>query len=119
MRLAFTAALLALALGAVGAPVAFVADLRGTATIEGNGKLTFLAELTPGTRLLLGSNATAAITYAATGAEYGLAGPGQFLVSADEVTAERGAKPKRRTVTALTDGKVVQQAAQTATASLR
>lgn len=119
MRLAFAAVLLSLALGAAGEPVAFVADIRGTATIEGNGKLTFLAELAPGTRLLLGTNATAAITYASTGAEYGLSGPGQFLVTPEEVTAERGTKPRRRTVTALSDGRVVQQAAQTATASLR
>ena len=106
------------ALGAGGAPVAFVADIRGNATIEGNGKLTFLAELAPGTRLLLGTNASAAITYASSGAEFAISGPGQFLVSADEVTAERGARPKRRAVATLGTG-VVARAAQTATASLR
>lgn len=119
MRLSLAAVLLATGLAAVASPVAFVADIQGTATIEGNGKLTFLAELSPGTRLLLGSKATAAITYAATGTEYGLAGPGQFLVTAEEVTAERGSKPRKRSVTALSDGQVVKQAAQTATASLR
>ena len=119
MRLFLGAVLLSSGLASGGAPVAFVADINGTATIEGNGKLTFLAELNPGTRLLLGSKATAAITYAATGTEYSLAGPGQFLVTADEVTAERGTKPKRRTVTALSDGQTVKHAAQTATASLR
>jgi hypothetical protein len=82
-----------------------VADINGAATIEGNGKLTFLAELSPGTRVLLGTNATAAITYAASGAEYSLAGPGQFLVTAEEVTAERGTKPKRRAVTPLSMAK--------------
>lgn len=107
------------ALGAWAAPVAFVADIRGNATIEGDGKLAFLAELAPGTRLLLGTNASAAITYVGSGAEFAITGPGLFLVSADEVTAERGAKPKRRTVTALTNTGVVARAAQTATASLR
>ncbi len=122
MRFARAAILLAgalAALGAWGAPVAFVADIRGNATIEGNGKLTFLAELAPGTRLLLGTNASAAITYASSGAEFAISGPGQFLVSANEVTAEKGARPKRRTVSTLTGTGVVARAAQTATASLR
>jgi hypothetical protein len=113
------ALLLAAAFAATAAPVAFVADIRGNATIEGDGKLSFLAEISPGTRLLLGSNATAAITFAATGVEFVLAGPGEFLVSADEVTAAKGAKPKRRMVVALADPDVVGRAAHTATASLR
>lgn len=119
MRLPLAAVLLSTALAAAGSPVAFVADLQGTATIEGNGKLTFLAMLSPGTRLLLGSKATASITYAATGAEFSLVGPGEFVVTAEEVAAHRGAKPKRRAVSPLSDGQVVQKAAQTATASLR
>ena len=100
-------------------PVAFVADVRGNATIEGNGPLTFLAELPPGTRVLLGTNAMAAITYALSGAEYSIAGPGQFLVGLAEVVAERGASPRHRSVTALGDSTVVAKAAHTATASLR
>lgn len=119
MRPALAAVLLAAALGAAAAPVAFVADVRGAATIEGGGKLTFLAELSPGARLMLGSHATAAVTYAATGTEFSLAGPGQFLVNADEVVAERGAAPKRRAVSSLSDASVVSRASQTATASLR
>jgi hypothetical protein len=107
------------ALAAQAFPVAFVADIRGNATIEGDGKLTFLAELAAGTRLLLGTNATAAITYASSGAEFSIVGPGQFMVSAEEVTAEKGSKPKRRTVAALGTTGVVARAAQTATASLR
>lgn len=89
------------------------------ATIEGNGPLTFLAELPAGTRVLLGSNAAAAITYASSGSEYSIAGPGQFLVRAEDVVAEKGATPKRRAVAALSDGAVVARAAHTATASLR
>ena len=122
MRLSIAALLLAVAATAPtarGAPVAFVADLRGVATIEGNGALRFLAELPAGTRVMLGSNATASITYAATGTEFSLTGPGQFLVSASEVVAERGRPPKPRSVPSLSDHAVVARAAQTATASLR
>ena len=116
---AFLLAIALLALPAQAGPVAFVADIHGVATIEGNGPLTFLAELPVGTRILLGSNATASITYAQTGAEFSIQGAGQFLVRAEDVVAERGSAPKRRNVAALSDTAVVARAAQTATASLR
>lgn len=119
MRRFLAAAFLAVAGGAMGAPVAFVTDLRGSATIEGEGKLTFLAELSPGARLMLGSHASASIAYAASGTEFALSGPGQFLVNAEDVTAERGPPPLRRTVASLSDRTVIARAAQTATASLR
>lgn len=119
MRVALAGAFLALALGAHAAPVAFVADIRGNATIEGNGRLMFLAELPEGTRILLGSGGVVSITYATTGAEFTINGPGEFLVGGSEVKAEMGAAPKRRTVTTLVDPAVVGRAAQSATASLR
>lgn len=119
MRARFAALLLAVSLAAGAAPVAFVADIRGNATIEGDGRLAFLTELSPGTRLLLGTNASAAITYAASGAEFSVTGPGKFLVSAEEVTAEAGAKPRRRVVVVLGDPAIVARAAQAATASVR
>ena len=123
MRAGSAALLLAAALAALAAratgPVAFVADIRGAATIEGNGPLTFLAELPSGTRVLLGSHATASITYAASGAEFSISGPGQFLVGATEVVAEKGGSPRRRAVAALSDATIVGKASQTATASLR
>jgi hypothetical protein len=100
-------------------PVAFVADLQGNSTIEGDGKVSFLAELAPGTRLLLGTGATVAVTYASTGAEFTLRGPGEFLVSATEVKAERGAAPVRRTVSVLPDPALISQVSRTANASLR
>jgi len=115
------AALFALAACAAQAAqaVAFVADLQGNATIEGNGKVTFLGELAPDTRLLLGTGATVAVTYAASGAEYTLRGPGEFLVTAKEVKAERGAAPTRRTVSVLPDPAVISKVSRTANASLR
>jgi hypothetical protein len=117
---------LAFALIAAGAlaanaaePVAFVADLQGNATIEGDGKVNFLAELAAGTRLLLGTGATVAVTYASTGSEFTFHGPGEFLVAAAEVKAERGVAPKKRTVSVLPDPAVVAKASRTANASLR
>ena len=114
------AAALVIAAAALAAdPVAFVADLQGNATIEGDGKLGFLAELPAGTRLLLGTGATVAVTYASSGAEFTLKGPGEFLVSAGEVKAERGAAPKKRTVAVVPDPAVIAKLSRTANASLR
>ena len=114
-------ALLALAAAAAEPAVAFVADLKGSATIEGDGTLGFLAELPAGTRLLLGTGATVSVTYAASGTEFALSGPGEFTVTASEVRADRGAAPARRAVLSLSDPGVVSRAVRgtTATASLR
>ena len=119
IRRAAFAVIAALALAAQAGPVAFVADLKGNATIEGDGNVAFLAELSAGTRLLLGTNATVAVTYAATGAEFTLVGPGEFLVAPAEIRVEKGLAPTRRTVTVLPDPGVVARVSRTATASLR
>ncbi len=100
-------------------PVAFVADRKGSSTIEGDGNVAFLAELSPGTRLLLGTNATLAVTYAASGMQFTLTGPGEFRVDATEVRAERGPAPTHRTGAALADPGVVTRISRAATASLR
>jgi len=123
IRAAAGALLAAFALVAAAAepPVAFVADLKGIATIEGDGALGFLAELPAGTRLLLGSGAMVSITYAASGTEFALAGPGEFTLTPTDVRADRGATPLKRAVLSLSDPGVVSRAAHgtTATASLR
>jgi len=119
-RALLAAAAFAAALAASAAdPVAFVADLKGNATIEGNGRVKFLTELAPGTRLLLGTGATLAVTYATSGAEFTLVGPGEFVITPDEVRAEKGATPTRRTVTTVKDSGVVSKASQLASASIR
>jgi len=114
-------AFVAFAASAAEPAVAFVADLKGSATIEGDGSLAFLAELPAGTRLLLGTGATVSITYAASGTEFALSGPGEFTIAAGEVRADRGATPSKRAVLTLSDPTVVSRAAHgnTATASLR
>jgi hypothetical protein len=119
IRLALAATLLACGLGALAANVAFVADVRGNATIEGDGKLNFLTELAPGTRVLLGTGATAAITFVASGTEYTVTGPGEFSVTAGEVTADKGRPPVKRAVLALPNPGVVTRLSEAATASVR
>lgn len=120
IRAAVAAAAAALALGAAAAsPVAFVTDVGGSATIEGDGKVAFLAELEAGTRLFLGTGARVSVTFARSGSEFALAGPGEFLVSAEGVVAERGAAPARHDVPKLADTAVIARLSRSATASLR
>lgn len=119
MRRTLACLLLALCAGAQAANVAFVADIRGNVTIEGNGKLSFLAELASGTRLLLGSGASVAVTFAASGSEFSIVGPGEYLVTPVEVKMEKGLPPVKRTVMKLTDPGVVARVSQAATASVR
>jgi hypothetical protein len=59
------------------------------------------------------------VTYASTGAEFTLRGPGEFVVSASEVKAARGASPTRRAVSVLRDPALISQVSRTANASLR
>lgn len=119
MRFSLAAAVLAAALGAHAGPVAFVADVRGSATIEGDGKLDFLAELPAGTRVLLGTGATASIAFAGSGAEYEIKGPGRFRVDEREVAAENGAPPAAREGVAVVDRQVVARVGKAARASTR
>jgi hypothetical protein len=117
-------ATLAIILGAAAAcafaaePVAFVADVKGSANIEGDGKVGFLAELAAGTRLLLGTGASVAVAYAASGAEFSFVGPGEFTVTESEVRADKGAKPTRKGMQPLSGAGVVARA-NTAAASVR
>lgn len=120
IRVAAASLAAALAFAAhAGAPVAFVSDVKGSVTIEGDGMLGFLAELAAGTKLLVGSGATVVVTYGASGSEFTLAGPGEFRIDEREVSTAKGARPARRTVTALPDPTVVARVSRTATASLR
>src|SRR5512141_1386472 len=96
-----------------GAPVAFVADVKGSATIEGDGRLAFLTELEPGMRIFLGTGATAVLTYAASGAEFSLSGPGEFAVNASEVKADKGAVPARRDVSRISDTSTIARVSRT------
>ena len=100
-------------------PVAFVADLSGNASIEGDGKVRFLSELAPGTRLLVGTNAVVVVTYAMSGTEYTARGPGEFTVGDTDLKADRGTLPVKRAVPKLKDPATLSAISRTATASVR
>ncbi len=119
-RALLAVALLAAALIARAAtPVAFVADVKGDATLEGANRLAFLAELAPGARLTLAAGAVATIVFAESGAEFAAKGPGEFVVEAAGLKAAKGPAPARRQMAATASPAVVARVSQSATASLR
>jgi hypothetical protein len=118
-RLATVCACFVLSTAFAAAPVAFVTDIQGGATIAGNGKVAFLGELVAATRLVLDKGAKVGVMYSASGTEFTMAGPGEFLIDTTEAKAIKGTAPARRNVAQLADPGVVARVSQSATASLR
>jgi len=109
-----------LACGAQAAdPVAFVSDFKGDVTLNGVGRPSFLAELLPGSTLVLGEHSTAAVMYVVSGESFSVKGPGEFVIARQGVKAVRGAEPSVRVPAIRASAKVLIQVSRTATASLR
>ncbi len=120
LRLASMAAgLWLVAASACAAAVAFVTDLKGDVRIAGGAKVAFLGELDASTRLVLEMGARLTVIYTASGVEYTITGPGEYLVDATEVKSLKGPAPARRTVVARPDPVVVARLAESAMASVR
>ena len=100
-------------------PVAFVSDFRGDVAMNGAGRPPFLAELIPGTKLVLGAEATATVMYVVSGEEFLLKGPGDFTVTRQGVKAVKGPAPAIRVPPLKASTTVLVQTSRTATASLR
>jgi hypothetical protein len=100
-------------------PVAFLSDVRGDVTIDGNGRPPFLAELLPGTTLVLGTGGGAAVMYVVSGEEFAFRGPGEFVVTRSGVKSRKGAAPSIRTPALRASTRVLVDTSRAATASLR
>lgn len=100
-------------------PVAFLSDVKGDVAMNGAGRPPFLAELLPGSTLLLGPESRAAVMYVVSGEEYSLKGPGSFIVTRQGVKATKGAAPSSRIPALRVSAAVLVETSRTATASLR
>ncbi len=100
-------------------PVAFVSDITGDVVLNGAGRPSFLAELLPGSKLVLAPQAGAAVMYVVSGEEFALKGPGEFVVAKEGVRAVKGAAPSSRVPAQRASAAVLVQASKAATASLR
>jgi hypothetical protein len=99
--------------------IAFLSNLKGEVAIDGNPRPTLLSEIQKGQRISVGADSQAAVMYIATGKEYSLKGPGEYLVRDHEVTSAAGTPPAARDTAWRTSNKVLAQVAQTSAASVR
>jgi len=113
-------AVLALLSGAAAAQgVAFVTNLRGEVTVDGNVRPVVLSELARGAKVSLGDDSAVSIMYTASGREFTLKGPGKYEVGDKEIATVSGAPASARNTEWRADGKVLTQVARTSSASVR
>ncbi len=99
--------------------IAFITNMKGGVALDGNPRPTLLAELAKGQKLTLGQDAQASVMFVASGKEYALKGPGQYVVKEAEMSASSGAAPITRDTQWHASNKVLVQVAQTSAASVR
>jgi len=99
--------------------IAFITNMKGDLALDGNPRPTLLAELAKGQKLTLGQDAQASVMFVASGKEYFLKGPGQYVVKDAEMASVSGSAPVSRETQWHATGRVLEQVAQTSAASVR
>jgi hypothetical protein len=100
--------------------VAFVTNLKGEVSIDGAARPALLAEIAKGQKIAVARDAVLCVMYAASGKEYVLKGPGEFVVKDNEVAAANGIMPPLvRNTEWRTSGKTLEHVARTSAASVR
>jgi hypothetical protein len=98
--------------------IAFISDLKGEVAIDGNSRPMLLTELAKGQKVTVGRDSRASVMFIATGKEYVLKGPGDYLVKDTEI-AGNIMPPVSRSTEWRTSARVLTQVAQTSAASVR
>jgi hypothetical protein len=117
-RAAFAAIMLAVST-AYADGIAFITNLKGDVAVDGNPRPVLLGELTRGQKIAVGKESQASVMYIATGKEYLLKGPADYVVKDTEVAGSLGMPPLTRETAWRTNNKVLVQVAQTSAASVR
>jgi len=104
--------------GAFAQGIAFLTNVKGEVAVDG-ARPQLLSELARGQKLALGKDSQASVMYIATGKEFALRGPGEYLVKDAEVSAASGMPPVTRATEWRASTKVLGQVAQTSAASVR
>lgn len=119
-RACLVAFLLSAATSYAAEAIAFITNLKGEVALDGNPRPTLLAELAKGQKLAVGRDSTASVMYIASGKEYVLKGPAEYLVKDTEISGfAAGMPPMTRDTAWRPSNKVLVQVAQTAAASVR
>jgi hypothetical protein len=112
------AMLVASAAPAFAQSVAFISNLKGDVAIDGNLRPLVLAELAKGQKITVGRDALMQVMYSASGKEFVLK-PGEYEVRETEIASGSGTAPPSRSTEWRASNKVLAQAAQTSSASVR
>jgi hypothetical protein len=107
------------AMAASAEGIAFITNMKGDVALDSNPRPTLLAELAKGQKLTLGQDAQASVMFVASGKEFALKGPGQYLVKEAEMSASSGTPPVTRDTQWHASNKVLVQVAETSAASVR
>jgi hypothetical protein len=99
--------------------IAFITNLKGEVAVDANARPPILTELARGQKLTLGKEAQATVMYIASGKEYALRGPGEYIVKDTEIAATSGMPPVTRSTEWRATNKVLVQVAQSSAASVR
>jgi hypothetical protein len=119
IRTLLSAFLLAATAAFGGDGIAFISNLKGEVAIDGNPRPSLLAELSRGQKITVGKDSQASVMYIASGKEYVLKGPADYLVKDTEISGSSGMPPMTRDTAWRTSSKVLVQVAQTSAASVR
>lgn len=99
--------------------IAFLTNVKGEVAIDGNARPAVLSELARGQKIVVGKDANASVMFIATGKEYVLRGPADYVVKDTEVASATGMPPITRNTEWRTNSKVLVQVAQSSAASVR
>jgi len=99
--------------------VAFISDLKGQVAVDGAPRPALLAEVAKGQKISVGKDSQVALMYIASGKEFVLKGPGEYVVKDAEVAAQNGAAPVARPTAWRPATDVRVQVAQSSAASVR
>lgn len=117
-RAAFAAFILAVST-AYADGIAFITNLKGDVAVDGNPRPALLGELARGQKISVAKESQASVMYIASGKEYVLKGPADYLVKDTEISGAAGMPPVTRDTGWRTNNKVLVQVAQTSAASVR
>src|SRR5258708_5754280 len=118
-RVLLSALLLAATAAVGGDGIAFISNLRGEVAVDGNPRPSLLAELSRGQKITVGRDSQASVMYIASGKEYVLKGPADYLVKDTEISGADRMPPMTRDTARRTNSKVLVQVAQNSAASVR
>jgi len=115
----FLAIVLAAASAAFADGIAFITNIKGEISVDGNMRPALLSELNRGQKIVVGRDSQASVMYILSGKEYVLRGPADYVVKDNEVTGSAAMPPVTRDTAWRTSNEVLAQVGQTSAASVR